>query len=187
MKKIRSDSRRSRPKGRRSGAHIHGRGPAGPAGPVDREDESGASRRREPRIFYREVYKLVRRIPRGKVATYGQLAAVLGRPRAVRAVGSALRRLSGPMAGVVPWHRVLNAAGRVSFRDGESPELQRELLRGEGVRFRRGGSVDLARFGWTGPSRARAHLRNHASETRRKTDAPRARRRFGAIEVIDLA
>jgi hypothetical protein len=89
-------------------------------------------------------------------------------------VGSALRRLSRPMAGVVPWHRVLNAAGRVSFRDGESPELQRELLRGEGVRFRRGGSVDLARFGWAGPRRGRSHLRSHVSETRRKADAAKA-------------
>jgi methylated-DNA-protein-cysteine methyltransferase-like protein len=148
---------------------MHGQGAAGSAQRRDREDERGAPRPREPRIFYREVYKLVRRIPRGKVTTYGQLAAVLGRPRAVRAVGSALRRLSGPMASVVPWHRVLNAAGRVSFRDGESPELQRELLRGEGVRFQ-GGRVDLARFGWAGPSRGRPHLRNRVSETRRKTD-----------------
>ncbi|MET0151190.1 MAG: MGMT family protein [Candidatus Binatia bacterium] len=121
------------------------------------------ARARPVRPFYREVYRLVRRIPRGKVATYGQLAAVLRRPRAVRAVGSALRRLSGPMAGVVPWHRVLNAAGRVSFREGESPELQRDLLRAEGVRFRRGGSVDLARFGWAGPRGGRASLRTRVS------------------------
>jgi len=111
------------------------------------------------RLFYREVYRLVRRIPRGKVATYGQLAALLGRPCAVRAVGSALRRLRGPMVDAVPWHRVLNAAGRVSFRDGEGPELQRELLRREGVRFRRGGSVDLARVGWAGPRGKRRSVR----------------------------
>ena len=128
-----------------------------------RENRRRAARPRELRVFYREVYKLVRRIPRGKVATYGQLAAVLGRPRAVRAVGSALRRLSGPMAGVVPWHRVLNAAGRVSFREGESPELQRDLLRDEGVRFGRGGSVDLARFGWAGPRGGRPSLHTHVS------------------------
>jgi methylated-DNA-protein-cysteine methyltransferase-like protein len=117
----------------------------------------------ERRVFYRAVYKLVRRIPRGKVATYGQLASMLGRPRAVRAVGSALRRLSGPMAGMVPWHRVLNAAGRVSFREGESPELQRELLRGEGVRFGRGGRVDMRRFGWSGLRVGRRSLRTPVS------------------------
>jgi methylated-DNA-protein-cysteine methyltransferase-like protein len=152
----------------------------------DRGDESAAPRRREPRIFYREVYKLVRRIPRGKVATYGQLAATLGRPRAVRAVGSALRRLSGPMAGVVPWHRVLNAAGRVSFREGESPELQRELLRREGVRFR-GGSVDLARFGWRGRA---AGARICATACPKPGEKLTPRRRGIAsprIEVIDLA
>ncbi len=119
---------------------------------------TGDSDRHRPRAFYREVHKLVRRIPHGKVATYGQLAALLGRPRAVRAVGSALRRLSGPMADVVPWHRVLNAAGRVSFREGDSPELQRELLRREDVRFVRGGRVDLARFGWAGPRAERRSL-----------------------------
>jgi methylated-DNA-protein-cysteine methyltransferase-like protein len=131
------------------------------------------------RSFYREVYRLVRRIPRGKVATYGQIAALLGRPRAVRAVGSALRRLSGPMEDAVPWHRVLNAAGRASFREGEGPELQRELLRREGVRFRRGGSVDLARAGWAGPH-GKAPFRAHGgSPSRRKTDA--------ATTICDLA
>jgi methylated-DNA-protein-cysteine methyltransferase-like protein len=94
---------------------------------------------------------LVRRIPRGKVATYGQIAAILGKPRAVRAVGSALRRLSGPLSREVPWHRVLNAAGRVSFRDDSWPELQRELLEREGVRFNRGRVKDLERLRWKGP------------------------------------
>ena len=114
---------------------------------------------RPVRPFYREVYRLVRQIPKGKVATYGQLAALLGRPRAVRAVGSALRRLSGPMQQAVPWHRVLNARGRVSFRDGESPEVQRDLLRREGVRFGRGGSVDLARIGWVAARSKRRSVR----------------------------
>jgi methylated-DNA-protein-cysteine methyltransferase-like protein len=129
------------------------------------------------RPFYREVYRLVRRIPRGKVATYGQLAALLGRPRAVRAVGSALRRLSGPMLQAVPWHRVLNARGRVSFRDGESPELQHDLLRREGVRFGRGGSVDLARVGWVA---ARAKRRSARTEAFSPDEKLTPRRRFAA-------
>jgi len=125
---------------------------------------------RPVRPFYREVYRLVRRIPKGKVATYGQLAALLGHPRAVRAVGSALRRLSGPMHQAIPWHRVLNAQGRVSFREGEGPEWQKELLRGEGVRFRRGGGVDLARARWEGPGRRERHSVRQGAPFRRKTD-----------------
>jgi methylated-DNA-protein-cysteine methyltransferase-like protein len=132
---------------------------------------------RPVRPFYREVYRLVRRIPKGKVATYGQLAALLGRPRAVRAVGSALRRLSGPMQQAVPWHRVLNAKGRVSFRGGESPELQRDLLRREGVRFGRGGSVDLVRVGWAA---ARSKRRSARTEVFPPDEKLTPRRRFTA-------
>src|SRR5205814_1861493 len=80
-----------------------------------------------------------------KLVTYGQIAAMLGRPRAARAVGSALRKLAGPLSRVVPWHRVLNSAGRISFREDDWPDRQRELLEREGVRFRRGTVVDLER------------------------------------------
>jgi len=90
------------------------------------------------------------------VATYGQLAAMLGRPRASRAVGTALRNLAGPLARVVPWHRVLNAAGAISRRDREWMDLQRELLEREGVRVRRGGRVELERVRWNAaPQRRR--------------------------------
>jgi methylated-DNA-protein-cysteine methyltransferase related protein len=105
--------------------------------------------------FFREVHRLVRRIPRGKVATYGQIAEMLGRPRAVRAVGTALRRLGGPLARVVPWHRVVNSAGRISLRDREWMELQRELLEREGVRFTRQGAVDLRLARWVSRRRTR--------------------------------
>jgi methylated-DNA-protein-cysteine methyltransferase-like protein len=106
------------------------------------------------RPFHDEIIRLVRRIPRGKVVTYGQIAAMLGRPRAARAVGSALRKLAGPLSRVVPWHRVLNSAGRVSFREDDWTDRQRELLEREGVRFRRGTVVDLERVRWT-PRRRR--------------------------------
>jgi methylated-DNA-protein-cysteine methyltransferase related protein len=105
--------------------------------------------------FFREVHRLVRRIPRGKVATYGQIAEILGRPRAVRAVGTALRRLEGPLARVVPWHRVVNSAGRISRRDRDWMELQRELLEREGVRFTGRGAVDLRLARWARHRRAR--------------------------------
>ena len=108
---------------------------------------------KRPRPFHDEIIRLVRRIPRGRVVTYGQLAAMLGRPRASRAVGSALRKLSGPLSRVVPWHRVLNSAGKISFRDDDWPERQRELLEREGVRFRGGAVADLERARWNPRSR----------------------------------
>src|SRR5262252_8086392 len=92
-----------------------------------------------PPPFYRLVYRLVRRVPRGRVVTYGQVAAILGQPRGARAVGMALGALRGPLLHLVPWHRVINAAGRCSHRDGLSASTQRELLEDEGVRFDRRG------------------------------------------------
>ncbi|MGD9762960.1 MAG: MGMT family protein [Candidatus Binatia bacterium] len=98
--------------------------------------------------FARAVYALVRRIPRGRVVTYGQVAALLGHPRAARAVGTALARLSGPLARAVPWQRVINAGGGISMRGSMlRPDLQRELLEKEGVRFRRD-RTDLRRYRW---------------------------------------
>jgi methylated-DNA-protein-cysteine methyltransferase-like protein len=95
----------------------------------------------------------VRRVPRGTVVTYGQVAAILGQPRGARAVGTALGALRPPLLHVVPWHRVINAAGRCSHRDGLSAATQRDLLEREGVRFDRSGKVDLRRFRWKGPRR----------------------------------
>jgi methylated-DNA-protein-cysteine methyltransferase related protein len=103
--------------------------------------------------FYRLVYRVVRRVPRGKVVTYGQVAAILGQPRAARAVGMALGALRGPLLDLVPWQRVINAAGRCSHRDGFWAEIQREFLEREGVRFDRHGKVDLKRVRWRGPRR----------------------------------
>jgi methylated-DNA-protein-cysteine methyltransferase related protein len=103
--------------------------------------------------FYRLVYRVVRRVPRGKVVTYGQVAAILGQPRAARAVGMALGALRGPLLDLVPWQRVINAAGRCSHRDGFWAEIQREFLEREGVPFDRRGKVDLKRVRWRGPRR----------------------------------
>ena len=99
--------------------------------------------------FYDSVYALVRQIPPGKVVTYGQVAALLGQPRAARAVGYALRFL--PAGTDVPWHRVINHQGHISFRTPpESPLLQRLLLEEEGVVFDAEGRVDLLRYRWQG-------------------------------------
>jgi methylated-DNA-protein-cysteine methyltransferase-like protein len=103
--------------------------------------------------FFRQVYRLVRRVPRGKVVTYGQVAALLGHPRRPRAVGKALSVIPESLADRVPWQRVVNASGGVSSRGGYHAEAQRELLEREGVAFDRRGKVDLERARWCGPVR----------------------------------
>ncbi|MBI4514880.1 MAG: MGMT family protein [Deltaproteobacteria bacterium] len=106
--------------------------------------------------FARAVYRTVRLIPAGRVATYGQVAAILGHPRAARAVGSALHWLPRAELDRVPWQRVINAAGRISYRgDLYRPDLQRQLLEDEGVVFDRNGIVNLRRFRWIGPRHER--------------------------------
>jgi methylated-DNA-protein-cysteine methyltransferase related protein len=92
------------------------------------------------------VYAAVRKIPRGWVATYGQIAHLLGVPRGARAVGWALRSLTPARGQRVPWHRVVGAQGRIALRQGVGPLLQRRRLREEGVTFRNG-RVDLRRHG----------------------------------------
>lgn len=92
--------------------------------------------------------RIVRLIPEGRVATYGQIAALANRPRNARQVGYALARLSDQS---LPWHRVVNVRGSISergFDPLESVERQRFLLQEEGVVFDRRGRIDLERFGW---------------------------------------
>jgi methylated-DNA-protein-cysteine methyltransferase related protein len=97
--------------------------------------------------FYQRVYALVRQVPAGKVVTYGQVAALLGSPRAARAVGYALRYLSA--GSDVPWHRVINHQGGISPRyPAESPIVQRLLLEAEGVGFDAADRIDLSRYRW---------------------------------------
>ena len=102
--------------------------------------------------FFTHVYRLVAQIPQGKVVTYGQVAALLGAPRAARAVGTALRHLPHPLSHAVPWQRVINASGGISFRgDVIRVEEQRWLLENEGIEFNRHGKVNLKKYRWTGP------------------------------------
>ena len=97
--------------------------------------------------FYERVYTLVRCVPYGHVVTYGQVAALLGAPRAARAVGYALRAL--PEGSDVPWHRVINYQGHISPRHpATSPILQRILLEAEGVDFDAEDRVSLTRYRW---------------------------------------
>lgn len=101
--------------------------------------------------FYEAVYGIVAMVPRGKVATYGQIATILGSPRAARAVGYALAFLSESRALEVPWQRILNREGGISARgDVIRAELQQRLLEQEGLTFDADGHVDLTRHRWEG-------------------------------------
>lgn len=97
--------------------------------------------------FRDKVYHMVEQIPKGKVATYGQIAILCGKPRAARAVGNALHE--NPFGGQVPCHRVVNSKGELSgaFAFGEE-NRQRTLLEAEGVLFLANGAVDLKRCIW---------------------------------------
>lgn len=96
---------------------------------------------------YQRIYAVVRRIPPGKVATYGQVARLARLPGRARQVGYAMHAL--PAGTRVPWQRVVNAQGKVSRRRVPGAELtQRMLLIREGVRFGRAGRISLARYGW---------------------------------------
>lgn len=95
---------------------------------------------------YRQIYAAVRRIPRGRVASYGQVAELAGLPGHARQVGYALHAL--PENTTVPWQRVVNARGEISLRGDPGESVQRVMLEDEGVSFDTQGRIDLARFGW---------------------------------------
>ena len=91
------------------------------------------------------IYKQVRKVPRGKVASYGQIAELAGLEGHARQVGYALHALPGGSG--VPWHRIVNAKGEISPRSaGDSHELQRMLLEAEGVTFDARGRVERRYF-----------------------------------------
>ncbi len=114
--------------------------------------------------IYDDVYHVVKQIPEGKVATYGQIAHLIGRPRHARQVGYALSALGGRKIGNVednvegegediyadvPWHRVINAKGEVSKRaHPDYEDYQRLLLEEEGVEIGLQGTVPLKRYQW---------------------------------------
>jgi methylated-DNA-protein-cysteine methyltransferase-like protein len=96
---------------------------------------------------YQRIYSEVRRIPRGRVATYGQIARLAGLPGHARQVGYALAAL--PEELTVPWHRVVNAKGEISLRGESHFEIrQRQLLERERVLFDAKGRIPLGRFQW---------------------------------------
>jgi len=99
------------------------------------------------KVGYNEIYEVIARIPPRRVATYGQIAELAGIPGQPRRISYALSAL--PSGSSIPWHRVINAKGMISFRSGTGPDkLQRRLLKREGILFDTSDRVDLIRFQW---------------------------------------
>ena len=98
--------------------------------------------------WYKSVWKVVSEIPSGHVLTYGEVARLSGMPRAARRVSQAMRRAPRKMN--LPWHRVINAQGKISFpEDSNGWVRQKERLESEGVVFLKG-KIDLEKFGYRG-------------------------------------
>jgi methylated-DNA-protein-cysteine methyltransferase related protein len=96
--------------------------------------------------LYERIYEIVRRIPEGTVATYGQIAAMSGIPRGARQVGYAMAALGrGRPRPDVPWHRVVNAKGESSIGEEQIVRLQ-----AEGIQFDENDRINLKIFGWDG-------------------------------------
>jgi len=99
--------------------------------------------------LYERIYSIIRQIPSGKVATYGQIAEIVSECSA-RMVGYALAALKP--GSDVPWQRVINSQGKISLRsNGGENVLQRKLLEAEGIHFDKHDRIDLNEFGWQGP------------------------------------
>ncbi len=118
---------------------------------------AGFSSPPDPQAYYAQVWDLVRQIPSGRVATYGQIAKMLPPPMGVELEAYAAfapRWVGGAMAACpddVPWQRVINSQGKISPRPGGA-EKQRILLEQEGVQFDAKDRIDLKRYGWGGRS-----------------------------------
>jgi methylated-DNA-protein-cysteine methyltransferase-like protein len=123
----------------------------------NRSAPKGTTRRDQPPRGWAVYYRVVARIPRGRVATYGQVALLAGTPRAARQVGYALAALRGTRHRI-PWQRVLGARSRglaaISILDPMGSAVQQALLEREGVEVDARGRVSLERFGWRPRRRA---------------------------------
>ena len=96
--------------------------------------------------FHEKVIAIIKKVPKGKVATYGQIAAIAGNPNAARQVSWTLNSSSSKEK--LPWHQIINKQGRISLSPGAGYEEQRSRLEKEGVVFSLNGSVDLKHFLW---------------------------------------
>ena len=96
--------------------------------------------------FHQRAIEIIKKIPKGKVATYGQVAAMAGSPRAARQVVRALHTSSRKEK--LPWHRVVSGKGQISLKRGYGYEEQKELLEKEGIAFTLSGGIDFDQFLW---------------------------------------
>ncbi len=116
-------------------------------GPVSEPESSEAEHIAN---LYADIYAVVRRIPRGRVLTYGQLAELAGKPGAARLAGAAMRAVPQELG--LPWQRVIGkkgkGTGKVSIHDPVGGAIQRQMLEEEGVVFNGSGGIRLADFGW---------------------------------------
>ena len=101
-----------------------------------------------PEVLMRRIYEVVRAVPAGRVATYGDIAAIVGGGCDARTVGYALNAVPKHAAEPIPWQRIINAQGGISTKG----LLQRKLLEDEGIAFDADGRTDLDRFRWSGPT-----------------------------------
>jgi methylated-DNA-protein-cysteine methyltransferase related protein len=121
---------------------------------IRRRNETG------PRGIFGDVWRVVARIPRGKVATYGQVARMVGLPGGARTIGWAMSALPGDLrigGRPIPWHRVINVQGRISRRggspSGDAIARQAARLRREGIEVSGDGGIDLKTHLWEGEAR----------------------------------
>jgi len=96
--------------------------------------------------FTETVIDIIRAIPEGKVVNYGQIATMAGNPRAARQVSRILSSMSKKYH--LPWHRVVNAAGKIVIKDPDGAFIQKKMLEDEGVEVDERGKIDLQQFGW---------------------------------------
>jgi methylated-DNA-protein-cysteine methyltransferase-like protein len=96
--------------------------------------------------FFQRARNVIKKIPPGRVATYGQIAALAGNPRGARQISWVLH--SSSRKENLPWHRVINSKGRISLKPGYGYEIQKQLLEQEGVLFDNDDSIDLDRYLW---------------------------------------
>lgn len=105
--------------------------------------------------LFARIYRAVKKVPEGKVVTYGQIATLIGKPGAARTVGWALHAINDPHSGI-PWHRVINARGSISSCTTHTEILQRKLLESEGIQFDEDGKINLGKYLWR-PGKTRYH------------------------------
>jgi methylated-DNA-protein-cysteine methyltransferase-like protein len=117
--------------------------------------------------LFARVYEVVKQVPRGKVASYGQIAEIVGAGCDARMVGYAMA--GTPEGNDIPWQRIVNREGKISL-PGKGGVIQRMRLEAEGIVFDARGRIDLKRFGWRGPDPAWAtehgyHVKPHEEES----------------------